>query len=85
MVIIISLAILFLFSQYILLEKLVTIEQKEKIKIYEEGYKQGLFDAVITMFQNIDDCKTASLNIGNLTKYVIDITCFGTDSTKKLP
>lgn len=84
-IIIVLIAILFLLVQYVLLEKLVDVRLEEKIKFYEDGYEQGLIDAVVTIFQNTEDCKTTSLTIGNLTKHVFDITCLDNDSKKILP
>lgn len=74
MIITLSIA-LFLMAQYIIYEKITESRQQELIDAYKNGYNKGLTDAAVTVYKQTENCRTASITIGNITKNVFDLSC----------
>ena len=84
--VIIALAVtLFVVMLYIVFEKWVYERNQEKLNIYQDGYDQGLHDAVTTLFYNTKECNPTSLSLGNITKFIIDVSCLQTNSSRIPP
>ena len=84
-IVIITLSVaLFTLAQYVIYEKIMESRQQEIIDSFQKGYSKGLIDAVNTLYRQTENCQPAKIMVGNLTKYVVDITCFTneTNSTR---
>jgi len=42
---------------------------------FQAGYNKGITDAVVAVYQQTNNCKATTINIGNITRQVIDISC----------
>lgn len=69
------LVVIFLIAQYVILDKWNEVSQQKVMGAYQAGYDQGLVDAVTTVFGRTQNCQSATLTIGNLTKQVFDSEC----------
>ena len=76
---------LFVLVQYLVTEKLLEDNRNKMLEIYQNGYDQGLKDAVTTIFQQTTDCKTSTISIGNLSKQILDMICLENGSAKLSP
>ena len=75
-IVIIILAIgLVITVQYSLLDKWSISEQQQKILTFQQGYNQGLKDAVSALYKQTENCQQSTIAVGNITKTVIDIAC----------
>jgi hypothetical protein len=45
---------------------------------FQAGYNKGITDAVVTLYQQTSNCKATTINIGNITRQVIDTSCLTT-------
>lgn len=85
-IVIIALAIaLFAMAQYFAIEKLSETNQKKMSEIYQNGYDQGLNDAVNTLFDQTKDCQITTIFAGNMSKQIFDVSCLQNESEKLLP
>jgi flagellar basal body-associated protein FliL len=41
----------------------------------QTGYKQGITDTVGALYQQTENCQVTTINLGNLTKKVVDVAC----------
>ncbi|NCN38829.1 MAG: hypothetical protein GW780_00260 [Candidatus Aenigmarchaeota archaeon] len=75
-IVIIALAVL-LFSAAVYIG--ATIFQRysleNDIKVYQQGYTQGVYDTVASLYQQTQSCQQATINMGNITRTVVDNTC----------
>jgi uncharacterized membrane protein YukC len=60
---------------YIAFDKWQNARQKEIVSTYQQGYGQGLTDAVTALFQQTENCKATTLTLGNLTRQIFDVAC----------
>jgi len=60
---------------YIVFDKWQLARQREVINVYRQGYSQGLNDTVTTLYQQTEKCQITTINLGNLTKQVVDVAC----------
>ena len=75
-IVIISLSVaLFLVLQYVILDNWVESNEQKVNRGYQLGYEQGLIDAVVTIYQQTENCKSTVITIGNLSKKVFDMAC----------
>jgi regulatory protein YycI of two-component signal transduction system YycFG len=56
---------------YIIFEKLQMMQQQA----FQAGYSQGFQDAVISLYQQTNNCRVTTIRIGNVTRKVIDANC----------
>lgn len=83
---IIALAVaLFVIVQYFVIEKLLEENQKKMSEIYQNGYDQGLKDAVTTLYEQTTDCQTTTIFLGNLSRQIFDMACLETSPEKLSP
>ena len=76
-IVIISLTVLlFLSVQYIIYVNLIQQMEAEFVNVFQDGYQQGLVDAVGEIFTQTEDCVVSTITIGNFTKDVVDYSCF---------
>lgn len=47
-------------------------EQREKTTTFQQGYNQGLKDAISAIYKQTNNCQQSTIVAGNLTKTVID-------------
>lgn len=66
---------LFALTQYVIYERIIETRQQEIANAYQNGYKKGLTDVVVTIYQQTEKCQTTSITIGNLTRNVVDFSC----------
>jgi hypothetical protein len=45
------------------------------------GYSQGVVDTVAKLYEETEACQPVPVALGNLTKYVIDVSCLQTQGT----
>jgi len=63
------------FGQYIIIDW-VNEEKTNQLNLaFQEGYNQGLTDAVSALFFQTDDCKATTITLGNLTRTIFDLDC----------
>ena len=75
-ILIIALAALLVASLiYIGVDKWQDKRQQELITVYQQGYSQGITEAVTALYQQTQECKTTTINIGNITRQVVDADC----------
>ena len=76
-IIIISLIVLlFLLVQYIIYDYVIQQMESELVNVFQDGYQQGIIDAVGEIFTQTEDCVVSTITIGNFTKDVVDYSCF---------
>ena len=67
--------VVFLFSQYIILDKFLEQNQDNLFRSFQNGYQQGLTDGVSSIFDQTENCEVASITIKNSTKEIFDFAC----------
>jgi len=83
---IIALAVaLFLVIQYVLFDQVQESRNQEKIESFQQGYNQGLTDAVNEIFIQTEDCLVSSITIGNYTRNIVDYSCLSNNMEKSKP
>ncbi|MBL7051276.1 hypothetical protein ISS04_03915 [Candidatus Woesearchaeota archaeon] len=60
---------------YIAIDKYQSSREQQLMATYQGGYNKGVQDAVVSLYQQTDNCQPATINIGNLTKQVFDVAC----------
>ena len=60
---------------YIVVNSFVEKLQAEAQQAFQNGYNQGINDAVVTLYQQTENCQPATIRIGNVTREVIDTAC----------
>ena len=78
-------AALILTVQYFVLDRWISSAQQEISQNYQRGYTQGLNDAVVSLYDQTQNCHPATIVIGNLTKKVFDLACIENSSEKSSP
>ena len=74
--VIISLIILsFVLIQYIVYDFFIKQMEVELVKAFQDGYQQGLIDAVSEIFKQTEDCAVSNIAVGNFSKNIIDYSC----------
>jgi len=71
---------LFLAIQYILIEKVAEKKQEEMLQVFQEGYEEGLTDAVTAIFAQTQNCQTTTITLNNFTKEILDLSCLQFES-----
>jgi hypothetical protein len=85
-IVIIALSIaLFAIAQYFAIEKVSEANQKKMSDVYQNGYDQGLKDAVTTLYEQTKDCQTTTIFVGNLSRQIFDIACLKNNLEKSSP
>jgi len=83
---IIALAVaLFLVLQYVLFDQIQESRNQEKMESFQQGYTQGLTDAVTEIFIQTEDCLVSSITIGNYTRNIVDYSCLSNNIEKSKP
>jgi len=78
---IIALSIVVFFAlEYILIEKLDEKKQEEMIQVFQEGYEEGLTDAVSVIFARTQNCQPTTITLNNFTKEIFDLSCLQSES-----
>ena len=74
--VVIMLAILLVIALvYIAFDKYSSYRQMQYIKAYQEGYNQGVYNMVLSLYQQTENCQPTTVNLGNVTRQVIDVGC----------
>lgn len=60
---------------YIVFDSVQKQRNQEMVTVYRQGYNQGLTDAVVTLYRQTENCNAAVINIGNVTRQVVDTGC----------
>jgi len=76
---------LILISQYVLLDKWSLTQQQQNLESYQNGYAQGLIDAITSIYQQTQNCQITTVNVGNSTKDIVDISCLEIVSEESSP
>ena len=75
-IIIVGLAgILFIILQFYLLDYWEQQRLIEDTDLFQKGYDFGLENAVITIYNNTQDCNVTVIFVGNSSKQIIDFSC----------
>ena len=56
----------------------VSYWQEKKQAELTSVYQQGISDAVVSVFQQTDDCKAPTVTLGNFTRQIVDVACLKT-------
>jgi hypothetical protein len=67
--------VIFLFSQYIILNTFLQQNEENLFQSFQNGYQHGLIDAISKTFEQTENCQIAIITIKNLTKEIIDFSC----------
>lgn len=43
--------------------------------IFQNGYSQGVTDAVVSLYQQTENCQPTVITVGNFTKELVDTAC----------
>ena len=74
--IIMILGILLVLSMgYITIDKYRAGQEKQQLTAYQNGYNRGVQEAVVSLYQQTENCKAAVINIGNVSKQLLDTAC----------
>jgi len=76
---------LILISQYVLLDKWSLSQQQQNLESYQNGYAQGLTDTITSIYQQTQNCQITTINVGNSTKHIVDMSCLGIVSEELSP
>ncbi len=60
---------------YITYDKLQDIKQRDVLVGYQQGYNRAFIDTLSSIWQQTENCSIATVNIGNLSKRVFDVSC----------
>ena len=75
-IIIYVLSILLLISvSYITVDKIQESLRANEQQSFQDGYNQGMTAAVVALYQQTENCLPTTINIGNITRHVIDTSC----------
>jgi len=72
--------VLFLVAQYIIIDKVTEKRQEEMLQVFQEGYEEGLTDAVTALFDQTQNCQTTTITLNNFTKEILDYSCLQFES-----
>ena len=74
--IIIILTILLVISLgYITINKYKTMQEERLLTAYKDGYTKGIKEAVISVYQQTNDCNPTVIKIGNVSRQLFDVAC----------
>lgn len=73
--IIILIVLLTISIGYIGVDKYKDLQEKKVYNAYQNGYTKGIQEAVISLYQQTNNCKSAMINIGNISRQVFDVAC----------
>ena len=71
---------LFLVIQYMIIDDWTRANQQLSNEMYQQGYEQGLIDAISAVFQQTQDCQISNITFKNFTKQIFDIGCLESNS-----
>ena len=60
---------------YIAIDKYKTGQEKQLLTAYQNGYNRGIQEAVVSLYQQTENCQAAVINLGNVSKQVFDTSC----------
>ena len=60
---------------YIGINKWQDTRQKELTTVYQQGYSRGVTEAVTALYQQTEECKITTINLGNMTRQVVNVGC----------
>ena len=84
-IIILLLSAVVILVNSIFIEKWMENIQEDRISFYEDGYEQGLVDAVNAIFHNTDNCSITTITLENETRSIIDTSCLNPSQNNSLP
>ena len=77
--IIMILSILLVFSVvFIAVDKYKTSQEKQLLTAYQTGYNQGVQEAVVSLYQQTNNCQPTVINLGNVSRQLFDTSCLQT-------
>ena len=60
---------------YIAFDKYKTSQETQLLTAYQDGYNRGVQEAVVSLYQQTNNCQGAVINLGNVTREVFDTAC----------
>jgi len=60
---------------YIVWDRFNTNKIAQLNYVFQQGQQQGINGAVVQIYQQTENCQPLPLTIGNVSKYVIDLSC----------
>lgn len=48
---------------------------REMQQAFQAGYNRGVNDAITTLYQQTNNCQTASITVGDAKRQLIDVAC----------
>jgi len=74
--IILALALLLIVSVgYIIFERFQEAQQQLYLQAAQSGYNKGIQDTVVSLYQQTNNCQLTTINIGNVTRQIVDVEC----------
>lgn len=68
-------AVLVLALQYIILDNFLELKEGEMIQVFQNGYEEGLTDAIATIYLQTQNCQSTTITLFNATKEIFDLSC----------
>ena len=60
---------------YIGVDKYNQSQTEKMVKIANEAYTSGITGAVVSVYQQTENCQIATLKLGNVTRDIVDVAC----------
>ena len=74
-IIIILGAVIFILINYLLLDEFLENQDAKIDDAFINGFQEGFDQVLIALYDELDDCNTTIITVGNLTRYVVDASC----------
>ncbi len=74
-VVIVLVVLLLIAVGYIIYDKVQQRRQTQLLTALQQGYNQGIYGAVLSLYQQTEKCQVTTITLGNLTRQVVDVAC----------
>lgn len=51
------------------------VNEQKIMDSYKEGYTAGIYDSVLSLYEQTNNCQLATLFVGNFSKQIVDLAC----------
>ena len=60
---------------YIAIDKYNNAPDKQVLNAYKEGYRRGIQETIVSLYQKTESCQTAIIKINNVSRQIFDSAC----------
>ena len=71
--------------QYFIIQDWFESKEDELLESYMEGYEKGMSDAVLSLFEETQDCKLTTLTVNEFSRKLFDIECLQPELIEETP